>query len=100
MTQPRLILSCERALSYGALSYREVKSILEKKLYLVEPQECLPPVLGGYGHDLSTYDNILLIYTMEAIKERLKQLKLSGASKSLETRIDYAQSKKSVILTS
>jgi transposase len=51
-------MSCERALSYGALSYREVKSILEKKLYLVEPQECLPPVLGGYGHDLSTYDNI------------------------------------------
>ena len=31
---------------------------------------------------------------MEAIKERLKQLKLSGASKSLEKRIDYAQSKK------
>jgi DNA replication protein DnaC len=31
---------------------------------------------------------------MEAIKERLRQLKLSGACKSLETRIDYAQSKK------
>jgi DNA replication protein DnaC len=31
---------------------------------------------------------------MEAIKERLKQLKLSGASKSLETRIDYAQHNK------
>lgn len=51
-------VSCERALSYGALSYREVKSILEKKLYLQEPQESLLPVLGGYGHDLSTYDNI------------------------------------------
>jgi transposase len=51
-------MSCERALSYGALSYREVKSILEKKLYLQEPQESLLPVLGGYGHDLSTYDNI------------------------------------------
>jgi len=31
---------------------------------------------------------------MEAIKERLRHLKLSGASKSLESRIDYAQSKK------
>jgi len=51
-------LSCERALSYGALSYREVKSILEKKLYLQETHEYLLPVLGGYGHDLSTYDNI------------------------------------------
>lgn len=51
-------LSCGRALTYGALSYREVKSILEKKLYQQEVQECLMPVLGGYGHDLSTYDKI------------------------------------------
>lgn len=54
--------SCARALSYGAISYREVKSILEQQLYSQPPdrgsvsQELIE--LGGYGHDLSTYDNL------------------------------------------
>ena len=31
-------LSCGRALSYGAISYREVKRILEQKLYQQDPE--------------------------------------------------------------
>jgi len=55
-------LSCARALSYGAISYREVKNILEQQLYQMNLEE--GPVssefmkLGGYGHDLSTYDKL------------------------------------------
>lgn len=55
-------LSCARALSYGAISYREVKSILEQKLYQQEHQGGSASqeltILGGYGHDLSTYDKL------------------------------------------
>ncbi len=55
-------LSCARALTYGAVSYREVKNILEHRLYQQLPeggsisQELIK--LGGYGHDLSTYDKL------------------------------------------
>jgi transposase len=51
-------LSCDRALAYGALSYLEVKNILEKNLY-EQPQETAGlDHMGGYGHELSLYDSI------------------------------------------
>lgn len=55
-------MSCARALSYGAVSYREVKNILEQQLYLQDPEGGSVSkeltILGGYGHDLSTYDKL------------------------------------------
>ena len=55
-------LSCARALSYGAVSYREVKNILEQKLYQTDLEGGSASsefiTLGGYGHDLSTYDKL------------------------------------------
>lgn len=50
-------LSCKRALSYGAISYQEVKTILEKNLYNVPMVEQLPE-LHGFGHDLQMYDKL------------------------------------------
>ena len=50
--------SCHRALSFGALSYLEVKNILEKKLYDLPAEEILQKDLGGFGHDLARYDNL------------------------------------------
>jgi hypothetical protein len=55
-------LSCARALLYGAVSYREIKNILEQQLYQHLPEEGLISQelinLGGYGHDLSAYDKL------------------------------------------
>ena len=55
-------LSCARALLYGAVSYREIKNILEQQLYQHLPEEGLVSQelinLGGYGHDLSAYDKL------------------------------------------
>jgi len=51
-------MSCKRALAYGALSYQEVKTILEKKLYDQPQESSLQAKLGGYAHDLSIYDSI------------------------------------------
>jgi len=48
-------LSCKRALSYGAISYQEVKTILEKRLFEL-PEETEPIPMNGYGHDLAIYD--------------------------------------------
>ncbi len=50
--------SCHRALSYGALSYLEVKNILEKKLYELAAEDNLHQDLGGFGHDLARYDTL------------------------------------------
>jgi transposase len=51
-------LSCCRALAYGALSYLEVKNILEHKLYDQPQEPSSNDHLGGYAHDLSIYDRI------------------------------------------
>lgn len=51
-------LSCKRALAYQAISYREVKGILEQGLYDQPLHEALDP-LGGYGHELSMYDQLI-----------------------------------------
>jgi hypothetical protein len=50
--------SCRRALSYGALSYLEVKNILEKKLYDLPGEDILQKDLGGFSHDLARYDTL------------------------------------------
>ncbi len=51
-------LACKRAVMYDNISYQTVKNILDKKLY-VERQEIIPAVtLGGWGHELSIYDQI------------------------------------------
>ena len=50
-------LSCKRALSYGAISYQEVKTIIEKKLYCLH-EETEMPILSGFGHDLDIYDQL------------------------------------------
>ena len=50
-------LSCKRALSYGAISYQEVKTILEKRLYCLH-EEIEMPILSGFGHDLGIYDQL------------------------------------------
>jgi hypothetical protein len=49
--------SCQRALEYGALSYREVKGILDNKLYDIPPEPLLSD-LGGHGQELSLYDQL------------------------------------------
>lgn len=49
--------ACGRALRYGSLRYRVVKTICEKNL--AEPREQVPAkTLGGYGHDLARYDQL------------------------------------------
>lgn len=53
--------ACRRALYFGALSYREVKTILEKGLYKTHISEGRPqPALGagGHGHPLALYDQL------------------------------------------
>ena len=53
-------LSCKRAINYGAISYREVKNILESKLYkedIFYPDSL--PVKTGYGQSLDKYDQII-----------------------------------------
>lgn len=50
--------ACRRALSYEALSYREVRDILQKKLYQQAPLPASPAGLGGFGHPLSLYDQL------------------------------------------
>lgn len=52
-------LSCKRAILYGAVSYRAVKNILEKGLYKESlPEDYSSMIYGGYGHELSKYDQI------------------------------------------
>jgi hypothetical protein len=51
-------LACKRALSYSAYSYREVRDILSKGLQEHPPVPELPKDLGGYGHTLTTYDQL------------------------------------------
>jgi transposase len=51
-------LACKRAVMYDSISYQTVKNILDKKLH-VEEQEFLPAApSGGWGHELSMYDQI------------------------------------------
>jgi transposase len=52
-------LSCQRAIAYGAISYLEVKNILEKGLYRLPIEKTSLPGIGGYGHELSKYDKII-----------------------------------------
>ena len=52
-------LSCQRAIAYGAISYLEVKNILEKGLYKLPLDNSSLSDLGGYGHELSKYDNLI-----------------------------------------
>lgn len=52
-------LSCKRALAYGAISYQEVKAILEKGLFQEPEEDTRLDNLGGYGHPLSRYDNLI-----------------------------------------
>jgi hypothetical protein len=52
-------LSCQRAIAYGAISYLEVKNILEKGLYKLPIENPSLSNLGGYGHELSKYDNLI-----------------------------------------
>lgn len=51
--------SCKRALAYGAVSYNEVKNIVEKKLYTAPPPPPALPGVHGYGHDLGKYDKLI-----------------------------------------
>jgi transposase len=53
-------LACKRAVRYNSISYQTVKNILDKKLYL-EEQEYHPVIttMGGWGQELSVYDQIL-----------------------------------------
>ena len=53
-----LDLSCKRALAYGALSYLEVKSVLEKG-HFDKPVEDPASGLGGHCHELTLYDKLL-----------------------------------------
>lgn len=53
--------SCQRALCYGAHSYREVKSILEGELWKQPTGQTPPrqrPVTSGHGHPLGIYDQL------------------------------------------
>jgi hypothetical protein len=50
--------SCKRALEYGALSYREVKAILDSRLYELPPEAPLTD-LGGHGQELAQYDQLV-----------------------------------------
>jgi transposase len=57
--------ACRRACHFGALSYREVKTILEKGLYKTYISEGRPqPALGagGHGHPLALYDQLSHIH--------------------------------------
>jgi transposase len=51
-------LSCKRAVEYGALSYQEVKSILENRTYDL-PAETSLEDLGGHGQELAHYDQLI-----------------------------------------
>lgn len=51
--------ACQRALAYGAYSYRAVKNICQKGLLDQEPTDALPTGLGGYAPDLSRYDQLI-----------------------------------------
>ena len=51
-------LSCKRAVEYGALSYQEVKSILENRTYDL-PAEIPLKGLGGHGQELALYDQLI-----------------------------------------
>jgi hypothetical protein len=50
--------ACARALDFGAISYQTVKSILENGLHNLDQENLSVPDLGGYGHELSIYDNL------------------------------------------
>jgi transposase len=50
--------SCARAIAYGAISYREVKNILENKLYKEQAEHVPITNLGGFGHKLKIYDKL------------------------------------------
>jgi len=51
-------MTCQRALEYGAISYQTVKTILEKGLSELPIEDLSLSEMGGYGHELSIYDNI------------------------------------------
>jgi len=51
-------IACQRALEYGAISYQTVKTILEKGLSELPIEDLSLSEMGGYGHELSIYDNI------------------------------------------
>jgi transposase len=51
-------MACQRALDFGAISYQTVKNILEKGLCDLDSEDLSVPDLGGYGHELSIYDNL------------------------------------------
>ena len=51
-------MACARALDFGAISYQTVKSILENGLHNLDEENLSVPDLGGYGHELSIYDNL------------------------------------------
>jgi len=51
--------SCKRALDYGAVNYQTVKNILKKGLYKVPIEDLSAYDLGGYGHELHLYDNLM-----------------------------------------
>lgn len=59
-THEEINLACKRAVRYNSISYQTVKNILDKKLY-IEEQEYNPAsiTLGGWGHELAVYDQIL-----------------------------------------
>ena len=51
-------MACGRALDFGAISYQTVKSILETGLHNLNDESLSVQDLGGYGHELSIYDNL------------------------------------------
>lgn len=57
-TRDAIDKSCARAIAYGALSYQEVKTILEKGLYKQETEQLPMAPLGGYSHQLKMYDQL------------------------------------------
>jgi hypothetical protein len=51
-------MACQRALDFDAISYQTVKNILEKGLCDFDSEDLSVSDLGGYGHELSIYDNL------------------------------------------
>jgi transposase len=51
-------MACQRALDFDAISYQTVKNILEKGLCDFECEDLSVSDMGGYGHELSIYDNL------------------------------------------
>jgi transposase len=51
--------ACQRALSFGAYTYLSVKNICDKGLIEEPPAQALPEQLGGFTHDLASYDQLI-----------------------------------------